>query len=180
MYALETVSRVGAIVELTFLFPASGIHTLLPDFWCKKMIFLLSFLLSSFFGQEDKCVLCSSMSTKMEVPLQSEFTECLVDSRHCAWVQTWLGICVGALGSPSLAGETRQLQIVFDMWYVQFSSVAQSCPTLCNPMDYSMPGFPVLHQLLELAQIHVHQVSDAIQSSHPLSSSSPPAFNLSQ
>ena len=53
----------------------------------------------------------------------------------------------------------------------QFSSVAQSCPTLCNPMDYSMPGFLVHHQLLELAQIHVHQIGDAIQPSifcHPL------------
>ena len=62
----------------------------------------------------------------------------------------------------------------------QFSSVARSCPTLCNHMDCSTPGFPVHHQLLELAQIHVHWVSDAIQPSHPLSSPSPPAFNLSQ
>ena len=56
---------------------------------------------------------------------------------------------------------------------VQFSSVAQSCPTLCDPMDCSRPGFPVHHQLTELAQTHVHQVSDAIQPSHPLSSPSP-------
>ena len=62
----------------------------------------------------------------------------------------------------------------------QFSSVAQSCPTLCDPVDCSMPGFPVHHQLPELAQTHVCLVSDAIQSSHPLSSPSPPAFNLSQ
>ena len=62
----------------------------------------------------------------------------------------------------------------------QFSSVTQSCPTLCNPMDCSTPGLPVYHQLLELAQTHVHWVSDAIQPSHPLSSPSPPAFNLSQ
>ena len=62
----------------------------------------------------------------------------------------------------------------------QFSSVAQFCPALCNPMDCSTPGFPIHHQLLELAQTHVHQVSDAIQASHPLSSTSPPAFNLSQ
>ena len=57
-----------------------------------------------------------------------------------------------------------------------FSSVAQSCPTLCNPMDCSTPGFPVHYQLLELAQTHVHPVSDATQPSHPLSSPSPPAF----
>ena len=63
---------------------------------------------------------------------------------------------------------------------VQFSSVTQSCPTLCNPMDCSTPGFPVHHQLPDLAQTHVHWVGDAIQLSHPLSSPPPPAFNLSQ
>ena len=63
---------------------------------------------------------------------------------------------------------------------MQFSSVAQSCPTLCNPMDCSKPGLPVHHQLPELAQTHVHQVGYAIQPSHPLSSPSPPAFNPSQ
>ena len=62
----------------------------------------------------------------------------------------------------------------------QFSSVAQSCPTLCNPMNRSTPGLPVHHQLPESTQTHVHRVSDAIQPSHPLSSPSPPAFNLSQ
>ena len=63
---------------------------------------------------------------------------------------------------------------------VHFSSVAQSCLTLCDPMDCSMPGLPVHHQLPELAQTHVHWVSDAIQPSHPLSSPSLSAFNLSQ
>ena len=62
---------------------------------------------------------------------------------------------------------------------VQFSSFAQLCPTLCNCMDCSTPGFPVQHQLPKLAQTHVHQVSDAIQLSHLLSSPSP-TFNLSQ
>ena len=64
---------------------------------------------------------------------------------------------------------------------VQFSLVqSQLCPTLCNPMDCSMPDFPVHHQLLEPTQTHVQCVSDAIQPSHLLSSSSPPALNLSQ
>ena len=58
--------------------------------------------------------------------------------------------------------------------------VPQSCPTLCDPTDCSTPGFPVLHRLLELAQTHVHRVSDAIQPSYPLLSPSPPAFNLAQ
>ena len=58
-------------------------------------------------------------------------------------------------------------------------SIAKSCPTLCDPMDCSTPSFPVLHHLPEFAQTQVHQVSDAIQPSHPLSSSSPFAFNIS-
>ena len=63
---------------------------------------------------------------------------------------------------------------------VQFSSVAQLCPILCDPMNYSTPGLPVHHQLPEFTQTHVHRVGDAIQPSHPLSSASLPAFNLSQ
>ena len=63
---------------------------------------------------------------------------------------------------------------------VQFSSVSQSCPTLCDPMDCSIPGLPVHRQLQEFTQTHVHWVGDAIQPSHPLLSPSPPAFNLSQ
>ena len=62
----------------------------------------------------------------------------------------------------------------------QFSSAAQSCPTLCDPMDCSMPGLPVHHQLPEFTQTHVHWVGDTIQPSHPLLSPSPPVLNLSQ
>ena len=62
----------------------------------------------------------------------------------------------------------------------QFSSAAQSCPTLCNPMNRSMPGLPVHHQLPDFTQTHVHCIGDAIQPSHPLPSPSPPAPNLSQ
>ena len=63
---------------------------------------------------------------------------------------------------------------------VQFTSVTQSCPTLCDPMNRSTPGLPVHHQLPEFTQTHVHRVGDAIQPSHPLSSPSPPALNPSQ
>ena len=63
---------------------------------------------------------------------------------------------------------------------VQFSSVSQSCPTLCDPMDCSTPCLPVHHQLPEFTHTHVHWVGDAIQPSPPLSSPSPPTFNLSQ
>ena len=77
------------------------------------------------------------------------------------------------------------LQLVMNqgllLWLtVQFSSVAQSCPTLCNPMDYSTPGLPVHHWTLEFTQTHLHWVGDAIQPSHPLLTTSPPVFNLSQ
>ena len=63
--------------------------------------------------------------------------------------------------------------------FTQIRSVAQSCPTLCNPMNSSMPGLPVHHQLPEFTQTHIHRVSDTIQPSHALSSPSPPAFNFS-
>ena len=66
------------------------------------------------------------------------------------------------------------------MFQFSFSLVAQSCLTLCDPMDCSSPGLPVQHQLPESTQIHVHRVGDAIQPSHPLSSLSSPALNLSQ
>ena len=67
-----------------------------------------------------------------------------------------------------------------DLWSVQFSSVTESCLTRWDPMDCSMPGLPVHHQLLEFTQTHIHWVGDAIQPSHPLLSPSPPTFNLSQ
>ena len=70
--------------------------------------------------------------------------------------------------------------IIYSHLSVQFSSVVQSCPTLCNPMNHSTPGLPVHHQLPEFTQTHAHRVGDALQPSHPLSSPSPPAPNPSQ
>ena len=75
----------------------------------------------------------------------------------------WLRVCICFI--PSLS--------------FQFSSVAQSCPSLCDPMDFSTPGLPIHHQLPEFTQTHVHWVGDATQLSHPLSSPFPPTFNLS-
>ena len=97
-------------------------------------------------------------------------------------------------GSQSLSWFKRPListkcvnwdkRLHLDLWTAelqhQFSSVAQSCPTLCDPMNRSTPGLPVHHQLPEFTQTHVHRISDAIQPSHPLSSPSLPALNLSQ
>ena len=88
--------------------------------------------------------------------------------------------------SPTLAGRlyhwaTRKANTVQKSLYsVQFSSVAQSCLTLWDPMNHIMPGLPIHHQILESTQTHVHRVDDIIQPSHPLSSPSPPALNLSQ
>ena len=88
------------------------------------------------------------------------------------------------LSSPSAYCHTKVtvpvLVLIISGLFTVLSSVAQLCPTLCNPMDCRTPGFPVHHQLLEFTQTHVHRASDAIQPSHPLSSLSPPAFNLSQ
>ena len=74
----------------------------------------------------------------------------------------------------------KEYVIYIYIYIYKFSSAAQSCLTLCNPMDCSIPGFPAHHQLLELALTHVHWVGDAIQPSHSLSVPSPPSFNLSQ
>ena len=71
-------------------------------------------------------------------------------------------------------------QILYLLQSVQFGSVAQLCPTLCDPMNHSTPGLPVHHHLPEFTQTHVHRVGDAIQPSHPLLSPSPPALNPSQ
>ena len=80
----------------------------------------------------------------------------------------------------TLSASTRHSNLRTIELSVQFSSVAQSCPTLCDPMNCSTPGFPVHHQPPEFTQTHVHRVGDAIQPSHPLSSPSPPAPNPSQ
>ena len=82
--------------------------------------------------------------------------------------------------TPSSTVKSRNQMLASFIQKLQFSSVAQSCPTLCNPMDCITPGLPIHHQLLEFTQTHVHRVGDAIQSSHLLPSPSPPAFHLSQ
>ena len=89
--------------------------------------------------------------------------------RRCPGLRTW---------DPSFAHLCGECLEGFSL--VQFSSVVQSCPTLCNPMNRSTPGLLVHHQLPEFTQTHVHWVCDAIQLSHPLSSPSPPAPNPSQ
>ena len=89
------------------------------------------------------------------------------------------GIKPASLLQPALAGSSLPLAPPGKPTHVM-CSIAKSCLTLRDPMDYSMPGIPVLHSLPESAQIHAHWASDAIQPSHSLLSPSPPAFNLSQ
>ena len=97
-----------------------------------------------------------------------------------------IGIETVSLLAPALTGgfftisATGEALARKENKFQSVSSVAQLYQTLCNPMDCSMPGLPVHHQLPEFTQIHVHWVGDAIQSSHPLSSPSPPTFNLFQ
>ena len=92
------------------------------------------------------------------------------------WVSSLVSFPVWFTQQAHKLGEV--LQLVRSS--VQFSSVSQSCPTLCDPINCRMPGLPVHRQLLELTQTHVHRVGDAIQPSHPMSSPSPPAPKPSQ
>ena len=95
--------------------------------------------------------------------------------------RTWLNPAHAMCGMEPVppAVETKSLN-QWTISSVQFNSVVQLCPTLCDPMDCSTPSYPVHHQLPELAQTQVHRVGDVIQPPHPLLSPSPPAFNLSQ
>ena len=114
-------------------------------------------------------------------------------SRGSSWLgdQTNISCIAGRFFSTEPQGKPSDLLpsirlLSFFAWIIEMPQTtflllfSHSCLTICDPMDCSTPGFPVLHHLLELAEIHVHQVGDAIQQSHPLSSPSPPAFNLSQ
>ena len=109
--------------------------------------------------------------------------------QECAFIKNkTLGNSIACGPRPTVPYRERDGYIFYIFWLfphiqtasVQFSSVAQSCPTLCDPINHSMPGLPVHHKLPEFTQTHVHQVGDAIQPSHPLSSPSPPASNPSQ
>ena len=97
---------------------------------------------------------------------------------HICICVTWMGPLPPQ--APFGVFTLSKLRLTCHPYSVQLSSVAQSCATPWDPMDCSTPGFPVHHQLPELIQTHIHRISDAIQPSHPLSSPSPPAFNLSQ
>ena len=94
-------------------------------------------------------------------------------------IQGWFPLRLTGLISLLPNGLSRVYTYIYICVYI-YMYIHQLCPTLCDPVDCSMPGFPVYHQLMELAQTHVHCFSDAIQTSHPLLTPSPPTFNLSQ
>ena len=109
----------------------------------------------------------------------------LCDPMDCPWNFPGQNIGVGSLSLLQGIFPTKGLNAGLLHWggfcsSVQFRSVTQSCPILCDPMNRSTPGLPVHHRLPEFTQTQVHRVSDAIQPSHPLSSPSPPAPNPSQ
>ena len=135
-------------------------------------------------GLNSNCLFCSPAKLPLLIKLNN-LTLFLTSHFLLHWAKSWW-IYFQNISRiwlyiwTSTAGNLDSLLHSLAPTVMHFSSVAQSCPTLCDPMDCSMPGFPVHHQLWELAQTHVHWVSDAIQPSHPLSSTSPPAFSLSQ
>ena len=114
------------------------------------------------------------------------FSEMIGNYGRCCCTTKWVNLRCLALRNAkknSTFNQGKRISLFINnklKHQYQFSSVAQLCPTFCDPMDSSTPGLPVHHQLPEFTQTHVHWVSDAIQPSHPLSSPSPPAFNLSQ
>ena len=123
---------------------------------------------------------CSLPGSSVHGILQTRILEwvAIPFSRGISWLrdQTWVSHIGGSFFTIWANREAPYQETP----QVQFSSVTQPCPTLCDPMNRSTPGLPVHHHLPEFTQTHVHQTSDAIQPSHPLSSPSPPAPNPSQ
>ena len=161
-----------AALRLCSIYPASGKREsfLAPLLWN----FLFSFLPFPFLPSSLSLTLSLSLFFFWYYPTYSDHVTLWAHAFNCGLL----------LGSPFWVNSMLCLLMLFPSQScssdIQFSSVIQSCLTFCYPMDYSMPGFSFLHQFPEIAQTHVHQIGDAIQPSHSLSSPSPPAFGLSQ
>ena len=104
----------------------------------------------------------------------------VISMNRVLYMEKKIHLIVAEMSMKTSKGRQYLKWVWKDKKFLQFSSVAQSCPTLCDPVNCSMSGLPVHHQLPESTQTHVHQVGDAIQPSHPLSSPSPPDPNPSQ
>ena len=123
----------------------------------------------------------------MPLPSSGEVTSSLLmKERNVSTIREWheaphpQDVFWDNLGTRRVIPGHKTIDLNLVETQIQFSSVIQSCPTLCDPMNCNMPALPVHHQFSEFTQTHVHQVSDAIQPSLPLSSPSPPALNLPQ
>ena len=116
------------------------------------------------------------MASGLTISWQIKRLKCKQWQSLISWAPKSLQMVTAAMKLKDASSLERKLWQIS----VQFSSVTQLCLTLCNPMDCSTPGLPIYQELLEFTQTHVHWVGDAIQQSHPLSSSLPPTFNLSQ
>ena len=148
------------------------------SFWKgrKKAMYLICFRLKQYtlnWGSGEKAIWATVQIRKRikDIVHSSSVNHLMKESPPPWWARTKL------LKKPEIHGFAT---IYWGDVSHQFSSVTQSCPTLCVPMNYSTSGLPAHHQLPESIQTHVYQVGDAIQPSHPLLSSSPPALNLSQ
>ena len=122
----------------------------------------------------------SSLSLLQGNFLAQELNQCLLHCRQILYQLSYQGSPETTIDETKLGRNIHRRVGCWEVSSVQFSSVAQSCPTLCDHMNHSTPGLPVHHQLPEFTQTHVLWVGDAIQPSHPLLSPSPPALNLSQ
>ena len=133
---------------------------------------------------------CPTLGTPWTVPRQAPVSVRFSRQEYCSGLP--FPAPGGRTRSPELQADSLQTELpgrpwatnLVSDWFTftpsQFSSVAQLCPTLCDPVNHSTPGLPVHHQLREFTQTHVHRVGDAIQPSHPLLSASPLAPNPSQ
>ena len=142
----------------------NGRHFKVPELKCVKVLVTQS---------------CPTLCDPTDCSLLSSSVRGILQAR----ILEWVAIPFSRVDPLPTQGSNLRFLLCWHILYHlshQFSSVSPPCLTLCDPMNCSMPGLPVHHQLPELAQTHVHRVSDAIQPSHPLSSPSPPAFNLSQ
>ena len=158
---------VGCHFLLQGIFPTQGLNPGLP--YCRQMLHYLSYQ-----GSPNQIMVIINFT------LYPLFSYNISARQHSYCTNRCLKL--SGIGVRVALSIPISLALPMGLWdsSVQFSSVAQSCLTRCNPMNRRTPGLPVHHKLPEFTQTHVHRVSDAIQPSHPLSSPSPPAPNPSQ
>ena len=188
-FCLSSANVTVCIYQLQTPGPCLALPTTLPTIICSLFLWVCFCFADRFIPHmaSEISQLCPTLCDFLDCSLPGSSVHGIFQARILKWVAIAF-----SRGSSRPRYRTQVSHIVgrcFTVWVTreviphisdQFRSVAQSCPTLCDPMNRSMPGLPVHHQLPEFTQTHVHRVSDAIQPSHPLSSPSPPAPNPSQ